>query len=177
MKKIIWVLIVLIVIVGVVAWYFAAMSQPAVAPSAPSGISTSTAVAPVSATATTTASSSPVNTFMPSAYFNSRATATLGMYLTDAKGMTLYTFTHDTTDKSNCTGVCLTKWFPYGPGISASGTYNLPMLTVNVGVIKGNNGMAQFTWKGMPLYFYYQDKTPGQTLGEGVLGAWYVVKL
>lgn len=111
-----------------------------------------------------------------SAYFGENSSTALGAYLTDSKGMTLYTFTHDTVNKSNCSGACLAKWPPYGPGVSASGTYSMPMLPVNVGVIAGSNGMMQFTWKGMPLYYYSLDKAPGQTLGEGVLNAWYVVK-
>ncbi|MCL4437524.1 hypothetical protein M1513_00600 [Patescibacteria group bacterium] len=115
--------------------------------------------------------------FAPSAYFNETTSASLGVYLTDAKGMTLYTFTHDSPNISNCTGVCLSKWSPYGPGIRAGGIVNLPMLPENVGTIKGNNGMIQFTWKNMPLYYYYQDKNAGDTFGEGVLGAWYVVKI
>jgi len=36
-----------------------------------------------------------------------------GRYLTDGKGMALYTYDKDTKDKSNCTGVCLTNWPPF----------------------------------------------------------------
>ena len=54
--------------------------------------------------------------------------ATLGKILVDGKGMTLYIFTNDQPDKSNCTGDCLVKWPPFltkgtpklGDGIDAS---------------------------------------------------------
>ena len=178
MKKTHWIIIIIAALIVAAIAYVVGMSHKAVAPSAPS-------VASSSATATSSTSTSPATSSAPSsaapvvqsAYFSERTSTVLGTYLTDNHGMTLYTFTHDTAGKSNCTGVCLTRWYPYGPGVSATGTYHLPMLPVNVGVIKGNNGMLQFTWKGMPLYHYFLDKTAGQTLGEGVLNAWYVVKL
>lgn len=165
MKKNIFILIVVLIVVAVAAaaWLIIGSGRKVVAPTAPVQKSSSPAI----------------TSFENSAYFGEKIGANLGNYLTDAKGMTLYTFTHDSAGVSNCAGACLEKWFPYGPGISATGTapINLPMLPANVGVIKGNNGMIQFTWKGMPLYYYFQDKAAGDTFGEGVLGAWYVVKL
>ena len=175
MKKIIWLAIVVVAVGVLSVWYFDGMSHPAVAPAMPPASSGTTTPVGAASTSPVSASSTPV--MISSVYFSSRISQTLGTYLADAKGMTLYTFMKDAANKSNCTGVCLTKWFPYGPGISASGIYHLPMLPVNVGVIKGNTGMLQFTWKGMPLYTYFADKSVGQTLGQGVLNAWYVVRL
>lgn len=148
MKKTIWLIVIIVAVAVFALLYFGSAGQQ---PSTPTPTSTS------------------------AAYFSERTSTALGTYLTDPNGMTLYTFTHDTVGKSNCTGVCLTKWPPYGPGVSASGTLSVP-LPANVGAIAGNNGMLQFTWKGMPLYYYVSDKTPGQTLGEGLMNAWYVVK-
>ena len=162
MKKFIYLLIIVVVLAAI--WLLLTASKPTVAPAA-SSVPTSTA--PIS------------GTNVVSGYFNQRTSPTLGTYLTDNQGMTLYTFTHDSPGVSNCTSVCLTKWAPYGPDLSATGTapINLPMLPAGVSTIKGNNGMVQFTWQGMPLYHYFEDKTPGDTFGEGVLNAWYVVKL
>ena len=53
---------------------------------------------------------------------------TLGKILVDDKGMTLYVFTKDEPDKSNCDAACMAKWPPLmtsgtpkvGPGVDAS---------------------------------------------------------
>jgi predicted lipoprotein with Yx(FWY)xxD motif len=55
--------------------------------------------------------------------------AKLGKILVGANGMTLYMFTKDEPDKSNCTGDCLTKWppadasGPLGDGVMLPGGY------------------------------------------------------
>lgn len=167
MRKYIYILIV--IVVAIALWEIFGVKKPAVAP-------TITNQAPASSSAT---ASMPTTVSIQSPYFSEISTSSLGTYLTDKKGLTLYTFSHDKPGVSTCTGKCLTLWPPYGPGISATGTQpvNLPMLPVNVGVIKGNNGMMQFTWKGMPLYYYYEDKKPGDIFGEGIFDAWYVVNL
>lgn len=109
-------------------------------------------------------------------FFSEHQSAVLGPYLADAKGRTLYVYNKDTMNVSNCTGACLSIWPPYGPGLTAAGTVNLPMLPANVSTIKGNNGLVQFTWKGMPLYYFTSDKNPGDVIGQGV-GGFSVVKL
>ncbi len=160
MKKLIYLLIVIAVVAAIAAlWIFFGSAPKAVAPASSSQTSSALSV--------------------KSAYFDEKTNSTLGTYLTDNKGITLYTFTHDLNGVSNCTGACLQKWPPYGPGVSATGatSINLPMLPENVGAIKGNNGMIQLTWKGAPLYYYFQDKAPGDAFGEGILGAWYVIKI
>ncbi len=165
MRKFIYILVV--AILAVVLWEAFGSKKQAMAP-----VTTST---PESVTSTAVAQSA----VGPSPFFAERTNAAIGTYLTDENGRTLYTFTHDTKNVSTCTGVCLDKWPPYGLDISATGTapLHLPMLPLDVGTIKGNNGKIQFAWKGMPLYYFAQDKAPGDTLGEGVLGSWYVVKL
>ena len=95
----------------------------------------------------------------------------VGNYVTAANGMTLYTYAKDTTDKSNCTGACLTKWPPYL--VSGSVPSSLP---AHLGVFTTVSGSKQYTWNGMPLYFYAGDKKAGDVNGNGVLGVWYVAK-
>ncbi len=94
----------------------------------------------------------------------------LGSYLTDLKGMTLYTYTKDTTGISNCTGKCLTIWPAY-VAPSLTGTYS-----TNISVLKRTDGTLQYAWKGMPLYYYAQDKNPGDVNGQGVGNLWNVAK-
>ena len=94
----------------------------------------------------------------------------LGNILTDSKGMTLYTYSKDTTGKSNCSGGCLQAWPAY-VAPSQSGTF-----PANISVIKRTDGTLQYAWKGMPLYYFVSDKKPGDVKGNGVGGVWSVVK-
>ncbi|MCL4339331.1 hypothetical protein M1271_06600 [Patescibacteria group bacterium] len=95
----------------------------------------------------------------------------LGTYITDSKGVTLYVFTNDKPGISNCTGGCLTKWPPFLQ------TDQNEKLETNLGVIKRvDDGKMQYTWKGMPLYYYVGDKNPGDTTGDGAGGIWFVAK-
>ena len=180
-------IIVLIIIVALAIWAIvASQGQPQTAGEAPTSTTTASSTgsgsygpgAAVMPSSTVATSTPPGTTAVQSAYFSTGSSTALGTYLTDPHGRTLYIFTKDTKDKSNCTGACLTIWPPYGPGIKATNApVNMPMLPVGVSVIKGNNGMVQFTYNGMPLYYYSKDTAPGQTNGQGVLGTWFVVKL
>jgi predicted lipoprotein with Yx(FWY)xxD motif len=92
--------------------------------------------------------------------------------LTDAKGMTLYTYDKDTNNTSNCTGGCLKAWSPFLVSAGAA-TTSLP---ANLGTFKRTDGSMQYTWKGMPLYYFASDTKPGDVTGDGVGGVWHVVK-
>lgn len=95
-----------------------------------------------------------------------------GMYMTDEKGMTLYTYDKDAKGVSNCSGACLVKWPAYGPGSTTM--TNLP---ADVTEITRTDGTKQYAWKGMPLYYFAQDTKAGDVLGDGVLGVWHIVKM
>lgn len=84
-----------------------------------------------------------------------------GQYLADGSGKTLYTFTHDTNGISNCSGTCADNW----PAYKATITSNLPS---NVSTITRADGTKQYTYKGMPLYYYVGDTSPGQITGNNV---------
>lgn len=96
---------------------------------------------------------------------------TKGDYLTDFQGMTLYYFTQDKPGVSNCTGKCATIWPIYTSGATAQSEF-----PANISVITRADGSKQFTYKQMPLYYYYLDKKAGDSLGEGVGKVWYLVK-
>jgi predicted lipoprotein with Yx(FWY)xxD motif len=97
----------------------------------------------------------------------------LGAYLVDSKGMTLYLYTKDTPNTSNCNGGCATAWPPLltsgapvaGAGVDAS----------KLGTTTRADGTTQVTYNGWPLYYYAQDKAAGDTTGEGVGTVWYVI--
>ena len=95
-----------------------------------------------------------------------------GGYLVDSKGMTLYFFTKDVDGTSACTGACLEKWpVFYAENIKVSG-----LGSADFGTITRSDGSRQTTYLGWPLYYYFQDKAPGDITGEGVGKVWYLAK-
>jgi len=101
------------------------------------------------------------------------ASSTAGSIVVDAKGMSLYFFTKDTKDsgKSACTGSCLVQWPPL---TTASGTPTAEGVTGKLGTITTPDGKKQVTLNGMPLYYFAKDTKPGDVLGQGVGGVWYL---
>jgi len=97
----------------------------------------------------------------------------LGKILVDEKGMTLYMFTKDTPNMSNCNAACLAKWPPLltqgspkaGEGVNAA----------LLGSATLSDGSKIVTYNQMPLYYWVNDKMAGDTTGEGVGSVWYVV--
>ncbi|MCL4389878.1 MAG: hypothetical protein M1484_00860 [Patescibacteria group bacterium] len=97
----------------------------------------------------------------------SAAVIMTGPVLTDAKGMTLYTYDKDTAGVSNCSGSCLANWPAFRQASPSA------MMEANLSVIVATK---QYTWKGLPLYYYIGDKKPGDMTGDGLGGVWHVVK-
>ena len=98
--------------------------------------------------------------------------ATKGAYMTDFAGMTLYIYDKDTTGVSNCYGGCAKAWPPYTSGAAMQNS-----LPANVTLVTRTDGIKQFAWKGMPLYYYVSDTKPGDITGDGVGGVWHIIKL
>ncbi len=98
---------------------------------------------------------------------------TLGSFLVDDKNMTLYLFTKDTPNTSNCYDKCATAWPPLlttgdpvaGDGVDAS----------KLGTTTRTDGAVQVTYNGWPLYYYEKDKAPGDVTGQDVGSVWFVI--
>jgi predicted lipoprotein with Yx(FWY)xxD motif len=97
-----------------------------------------------------------------------------GKILVTSSGMSVYVFTADAANKSNCTGACLSLWPPVtvkkgtkptgGPGVQHLGT--IP-----------DGSKLQVTWNKHPLYTYTLDTSAGMVNGNGVMAGshiWYV---
>jgi predicted lipoprotein with Yx(FWY)xxD motif len=91
--------------------------------------------------------------------------------LTTTSGMTLYYFTPDTPTKSACTGHCAAVWPPLTT--KATALKAPPGVPGQFTVVKDANG-RQVAYNGHLLYTFARDKAPGQALGEGLLGKWFV---
>lgn len=99
----------------------------------------------------------------------------LGQYLTDTKGMTLYVFANDKKLESNCVGDCLKNWpaFVYDNKDLQSST---DTLSKRMNIIKRSDGTYQYAYGQEPLYYYKEDKNPGETNGNGLSdGKWNTV--
>jgi len=97
----------------------------------------------------------------------------LGSILVDAKGMTLYLFTKDTPNTTNCYEKCATAWPPLltegtpvaGEGIDAA----------KLGTTNRTDGTVQVTYGGWPLYYYVKDLKAGDVTGQNVGEVWFVL--
>ena len=100
----------------------------------------------------------------------------LGTYLTDGSGRTLYLFLADHAGQSACSGACASAWPPLtsNGAPAASGAAKAGMLTT----ISRTDGSKQVSYGGHPLYYFAGDTAAGQTTGQGVNGfgaKWWVV--
>src|SRR5262249_2367724 len=125
----------------------------------------------------------------PNATLKLATSSTLGSYLVDGTGRTLYLFERDIPAgagqdaSSNCVAnpdpkkSCVAFWPifhpapPVVPGIDKA----------DVGEIMRPDGLKQTTYKGFPLYTYAGDKNPGDTMGDasnggGTVPVWYAVR-
>ena len=96
----------------------------------------------------------------------------LGRYLVDQDGMALYYRADDIprSGASSCGDTCIVYWPPFH-----TGQIVLPMdlSSFDFGTIYREDGLAQTTYKGWPLYYYINDYNPGEVRGHGIDEAWF----
>ena len=98
---------------------------------------------------------------------------TLGKFLADGDGNTLYLFTKDTKGTSNCYDKCATAWPPVIP--DGSPTLKDGVDTALISTTLRTDGSTQLTYNGWPLYYYFKDQAAGDTTGQAVSNVWWVV--
>ncbi|MDR3577579.1 MAG: hypothetical protein P4L50_27255 [Anaerolineaceae bacterium] len=96
---------------------------------------------------------------------------TLGSYLTDQDGKTVYVFTKDTTSTSVCNGGCAKAWPPL-EGVGAAGSGVDASL---IGTGSRQDGSKQVTYKGMLLYYWSGDTKAGDINGQNIQGVWFAI--
>jgi predicted lipoprotein with Yx(FWY)xxD motif len=97
-----------------------------------------------------------------------QADSSMGKIYTDSKGMTLYTFDKDEAGKSNCYDQCAVNWpiFEAAADAQPEGDWT---------IVERTDGKRQWAHKGMPLYYWKDDKAAGDMTGEGKGdGTWHV---
>jgi predicted lipoprotein with Yx(FWY)xxD motif len=136
------------------------------------GDTTPSATAPSPSPAT-----SPASSPAPAAATIMVATdAKLGAILVDGNGKTVYLFVADKGTASTCYTSCASIWPPVlttGAPVAGSGaTASLLATTTRT------DGKVEVTYAGHPLYYFIQDKKPGDTTGQGINGfggLWWVL--
>lgn len=118
----------------------------------------------------------------PSYQVKIESSSTLGNYLTDKNGYTLYYFSNDSRGRTTCLGNCAALWPPFYVAdlTQADLDPNLVISDFDTIVV---NGVSQLRYKTWPLYYYAPltnnqnvREKPGQTTGEGIGNIWYVGK-
>jgi predicted lipoprotein with Yx(FWY)xxD motif len=99
----------------------------------------------------------------------SATSGSLGSYLTDPNGMTLYTRTGDSATSSGCTGSCAVAWPPLLVATGGSATAGSGV-TGTFATLSRADGTVQVTYQGLPLYGWKGDTKAGDVTGEGVNG-------
>jgi len=95
----------------------------------------------------------------------STKTSSLGTFLVDGQGRTLYLWDADHDPMSTCTAACAQAWPPLTTtgAPKASGAVKSSLL----GTATRADGSREVTYAGHPLYTYAGDTRPGQVTGEG----------
>jgi predicted lipoprotein with Yx(FWY)xxD motif len=100
----------------------------------------------------------------------------LGQILVDEEGKTVYLFVADTGTSSTCYSSCATFWPPVlTTGAPQAGAGANPSL---LGTTTRTDGKVEVTYAGHPLYYFLNDKAPGDIKGQGVNGfggLWWVL--
>ncbi len=122
-------------------------------------------------TLTPTPTPTPTPTLSPYTV-NIASKAIIGNYLVDNRGITLYYTVSDRPGYSNLPDETLSSW----PAFYVSNILVPPSLNAsNFGTYTRDNNVKQTTYKGYPLYYFFQDKAAGDTLGNKLGGVWFVV--
>ena len=128
-----------------------------------------------SSAAPTTAASTPAAT-APAVALGTASSTSVGRYLADANGRSVYVFMKDKKNVSTCADACAAAWPPFAASSAVS--TDSSMKSAMVGTITRSDNRSQTSYNGMPLYYYEDDKQPGDIEGQGKNefgGLWYVV--
>jgi predicted lipoprotein with Yx(FWY)xxD motif len=109
--------------------------------------------------------------------------ATLGSYLSDKDGRSLYFFATDANGQASCTGGCEAVWPAFNVDNLTADKLGAGLTLSDFGTITTASGKKQLTYKGWPLYYYAPSvngvntlESAGKTTGDGVGGVWFIAK-
>ena len=120
------------------------------------------------------------NTTSPNSYHVQLGiSASLGNYLTNGNGQTLYFFSNDVNGKSMCSGSCEMLFPPVFDSSLTAAEVGTGLNLSDFSSVTGADGKQVLAYKGWPLYTYSPGGTAeatGAITGDGVAGIWFVAK-
>lgn len=100
----------------------------------------------------------------------------LGVFLVDGAGRTLYVLDGEPAGTSGCYDDCAATWPPLATGGDPTAAGDV--VAKDLSTSTRTDGITQVMYGGRALYTYAQDGGPGQTAGQGLpgpRGTWWVV--
>jgi predicted lipoprotein with Yx(FWY)xxD motif len=97
----------------------------------------------------------------------------LGEFITDDQGRTVYVFLKDTPNTSTCYDSCAQTWPPLLTQGQPRGMEGIDAALLSS--TQRTDGTTQVTFNGFPLYYHAPDQQPGDTNGQGRGDVWYVI--
>ena len=119
---------------------------------------------------------------------NLSTSATLGSYLSDKEGRSLYFFATDANGQASCSGACEAAWPAFFVDNLTADKLGEGLAFSDFGTITTASAKKQLTYKGWPLYYYAPVtsgdgyggvntlEAAGKTTGDGVGGVWFIAK-
>ena len=98
---------------------------------------------------------------------------TFGAILTDSDGRSLYFYSKDTKETSECLDGCREAWPIF---FKNNLTFDAGLDASDFGTITRTDGPQQTTYKGWPLYYYAGDISSGETFGNQINNIWFIAK-
>lgn len=116
--------------------------------------------------------------FVRSGIVGSVKSASLGEYLTDKRGLTLYVYADDKKLQSTCSGDCLKLWLPAAFDPNDKVQLLTDTLSKKINAAKAGDGSVQYAFGDRPLYYFVGDFNPGDVNGNGLAnGKWSIVPI
>ena len=132
---------------------------------------TSSSATPTAMPVSTPASVAPISITNP--LVEATSNSNLGQNIITIGGVTLYAYSEDTANTSNCDAACQQVWMPiHVIGAPVAGTGVTASL---LGTAQQANGSTLLTYNQMPVYFFTGDKIAGTINGQGFDNAWFAI--
>ena len=146
------------------------------ATSAPTTAASASEAAPSASASASEAASASASTAAGGAVELKLATGTLGTFLTDGAGKTLYMFTPDDGQATpTCNDQCADNWPALTASAASDVTVGSGLDASKIKLVDRADGTKQVVYGDYPLYYFAKDSAAGQTNGQGLNSKWYVV--